>query len=102
MELSVTEHAEQEMRRIHANPLIIRIHAEQSSGTCSLFVEFALIVDELKHEDVVYEKDGLFIQMNAFAKEYIGNKLKIDYNNGFRLISPNETLGYGMSIQKKG
>lgn len=102
MELIVTEQAEKEMRRLNADPLVVRVKAKQASGTCSLFVEIELALDELTETDVVYEKDGLFIQMDSFAKEYIGQKLKIDYMNGFKLITPNEILGYGMSIKKKG
>ncbi|UOY93047.1 Fe-S cluster assembly protein HesB [Ectobacillus sp. JY-23] len=98
MDVKITEKAKAAFHALR-DTAIVRVHITPGGG-CSAIVNLDLVWDELVPEEVVYEENLLYIQMNTYAKEYIGDTLIIDYGTGFRLYTPNETLGYGLSVQK--
>jgi Fe-S cluster assembly iron-binding protein IscA len=100
MNIRVTEKAEAAFRTFGTDEeVVIRVNI-QPGGGCSATVDIELTLDELNESETVYSQNGLSIQMDTFAKDYIGEKLTIDYGTGFRLYTPNETMAYGMSVHR--
>ncbi|WP_028401599.1 iron-sulfur cluster biosynthesis family protein [Ectobacillus panaciterrae] len=100
MHVRITERAMEQLKKLDIEPIVLRVDVKPSTN-CSVFVDIELTLDELNKKEVVYEQNGLYIQMDSYAKEYIGDELNVDYGTGFRLYTPNETLAYGMSVRRK-
>jgi len=100
MEFIITESAEEQLKKLNIAPLCLRIDI-QPVGTCSAVVDIDLTLDERQHDDVIFEKNGLTILANSFARDYLGSKVKLDHVAAFRLTTPNETLAYGLSVKRK-
>ncbi|MFX3625372.1 MAG: iron-sulfur cluster biosynthesis family protein [Ectobacillus sp.] len=99
MQIRITDQAREVFKRIGPNQLIVQIEVKPGNS-CSAFMDIELSLAEFIESEVVYTDDDVIVLMNTFAKEYIGNSLKIDYKTGFRLDTPNETIAYGMSLQR--
>ncbi|MDM5155367.1 iron-sulfur cluster biosynthesis family protein [Bacillus sp. DX1.1] len=101
MNIRVTDEAKTVLHKIDSdNKSIIRIRGTMTNS-CSIFVDVDLIVDEYNAHDVVFDDERLIIQMDEFTKDYIGDTLKLDYKTtGFSIMTPSETLVYGLSIKK--
>ncbi|WP_416826406.1 hypothetical protein [Ectobacillus polymachus] len=97
MHVILTEKAET-MLRSYGTPAVITIRILPSCS-CSATAYLELIQDEIHTNDIIFEKEGLFLQCNSYAKECIGPELHIEYKTGFRLYTKNETLAYGLSVQ---
>lgn len=100
MEFIITESAEEQLKKLDIAPLCLRVDV-QPVGTCSAVVDIDLILDDLNRDDIIFEKDGLTILANPFARDYLGSKVKLDHVAAFRLTTPNETLAYGLSVKRK-
>src|SRR5262249_7391786 len=100
MQLLVTEKAEAAIKRLFTEePIIIRVRTEYNGG-CSVYVIVDLVRDTLVESDVVYNKNGIVILLSEYGKEYLGQKVTIDYGVGFTVRTPNETIVHGLSIAK--
>jgi Fe-S cluster assembly iron-binding protein IscA len=100
MQMIVTEKAETAMKQlVNEEPIVIRLRTEYNGG-CSVYVIVDLICDDLLESDVVYNNNGIVILLSEYGKEYLGEKVTIDYGIGFTVRTPNETIVYGLSIAK--
>ncbi|GGE68310.1 iron-sulfur cluster biosynthesis family protein [Priestia taiwanensis] len=100
MQLFVTEKAEVAIKKLFPEEsTVIRVRTEYNGG-CSVYVIVDLVRDELVESDVVYDKDGIVVLVSDYGKEYLGEKVTIDYGVGFSVRTPNETIVYGLSIAK--
>lgn len=98
MNIRVTNAAKEQLLQ-NKNKLIVRIKGS-IGNTCTVYVNLDLIVDEYNANDVVFEDGQLIIQMDGFTKDYIGNTMTLDYNTGYKITTPNETIVYGLSLKK--
>jgi Fe-S cluster assembly iron-binding protein IscA len=100
MNMIVTEKAEAAIKQLFSEEsVVIRVRTEYNGG-CSVYVIVDLMRDELVESDVVYDKSGIVILLSEYGKEYLGEKITIDYGVGFTVRTPNETIVYGLSIAK--
>ncbi|MDC2864155.1 iron-sulfur cluster biosynthesis family protein [Bacillus sp. BP-3] len=98
MNIRVTNAAKEQLLQ-NKNKLIVRIKGS-IGNTCTVYVNLDLIVDEYNANDVVFEDGQLIIQMDDFTKDYIGNTMTLDYNTGYKITTPSETIVYGLSLKK--
>lgn len=98
MNIRVTNIAQEKLLQ-NKDKIIVRIKGS-IGNTCTVYVNIDLIVDEYNANDVVFEDEKLVIQMDDFTKDYIGNTMTLDYNTGFKITTPSETIIYGLSLKK--
>ncbi|ENQ3108602.1 Iron-sulphur cluster biosynthesis [Bacillus sp. 491mf] len=98
MNIRVTNTTKEQLLQ-NKNKIIVRIKGS-IGNTCTVYVNIDLIVDKYNANDVVFEDDQLVIQMDDFTKDYIGNTMTLDYNTGFKITTPSETIVYGLSLKK--
>ncbi|MEH6889465.1 iron-sulfur cluster biosynthesis family protein [Bacillus sp. JJ864] len=98
MYIRVTNIAQEKLLQ-NEDKIIIRIKGS-IGNTCTVYVNIDLIVDEYNANDVVFEDEKLVIQMDDFTKDYIGDTMTLDYNTGFKITTPSETIVYGLSLKK--
>ncbi|MEH7463007.1 iron-sulfur cluster biosynthesis family protein [Bacillus thuringiensis] len=97
MNIRVTNIAKEKLQQ-YEDKIIVRIK-ESIGNTCTVYVNIDLIVDEYNANDVVFEDEQLVIQIDDFTKDYIGDTMTLDYNTGFKITTPSETIVYGLSLK---
>ncbi len=50
-------------------------------GSCGLSVNFSLIFDEARRNDLLFEEAGIKIRIDHFAKRYLQDDIYIDYTD---------------------
>ncbi|ENQ3079716.1 iron-sulfur cluster biosynthesis family protein [Bacillus sp. WLY-B-L8] len=98
MNIRVTNIAKEKLQQ-NEDKIIVRIKGS-IGNTCTVYVNIDLIIDEYNANDVVFEDEQLVIQMDDFTKDYIGDAMTLDYNTGFKITTPSETIVYGLSLKK--
>ena len=98
MNIRVTNKAKEKLQQ-NEDKIIVRIKGS-IGNTCTVYVNIDLIIDKYNANDVVFQDEQLVIQMDDFTKDYIGNTMTLDYNTGFKITTPSETIVYGLSLKK--
>ncbi|MGG2014956.1 iron-sulfur cluster biosynthesis family protein [Bacillus sp. S10(2024)] len=98
MNIRVTNKAKEKLQQ-NEDKIIVRIKGS-IGNTCTVYVNIDLIIDKYNENDVVFQDEQLVIQMDDFTKDYIGNTMTLDYNTGFKITTPSETIVYGLSLKK--
>lgn len=97
MNIRVTNIAKEKLQQ-YEDKIIVRIKGS-IGNTCTVYINIDLIVDEYNANDVVLEDEQLVIQIDDFTKDYIGDTMTLDYNTGFKITTPGETIVYGLSLK---
>ncbi|WP_400163498.1 iron-sulfur cluster biosynthesis family protein [Brevibacillus sp. TJ4] len=104
MDIQVTETARERLETLAGNEeKTVRINGELVGG-CGMTVEYFLWWDEILPGDLKVSHDRLTFVVDKETREYIGtDTLKIDFHpqQGFRLITPQQILAYGLAIKDR-
>lgn len=104
MELTVTTEAMERLLTIpKASEKTIRINGELVGG-CGMNVEYFLWWDEVLPDDLLLHVDSFTFVMDKETLGYIGStQLKVDYRpqQGFRLVTPEQILAYGLQVKER-
>lgn len=104
MELSITIRpaALKELQALHLNEGEgIRIGSSYV-GSCSLFADYQLSIDQRQEGDEVHDLEGISFFISEKSKDYLHHELFIDYNPalGYKLSSPEEVYKYNLSLKR--
>jgi len=104
MEVTVTPEAKERLLALsEASELTIRINGELVGG-CGMTVEYFLWWDEKLPDDLVLQIDAITFVLDKETLGYIGSsQLKVDYRpqQGFRLVTPEQILAYGLQVKER-
>lgn len=104
MQVTVTNEAKEQIHAAAGHEgKLIRINGELVGG-CGMNVEYALWWDEAHPADELLQVDSLTVAIDPSTKEYIdSDRLVIDYRpqQGFRLVTPQQILAYGLKLKER-
>ncbi len=71
-------------------------------GSCALFADYQLSIDQKQQGDDVYEVEGIPFYESDKSKTYLHSKLFIDFTQalGYKLSSPEEVYKYDLSLKR--
>lgn len=99
----LTQEASQRLEELGAEKSTIRINGELVGG-CGMNVEYFIWWDEAGPDDLVKQVDGWTFLLDQETIQYISDDhLKVDYRpqQGFRLVTPQHILAYGLPIKPR-
>ncbi|MGG1220875.1 iron-sulfur cluster biosynthesis family protein [Priestia endophytica] len=72
-------------------------------GSCSLYVDHHLWIDEKQTEDTKIEVEGVPFLISTDSLKYLPQKLYVDYNPtlGYKLSSDEETFKYNLRLTRR-
>ncbi|YCA45420.1 iron-sulfur cluster biosynthesis family protein [Bacillus sp. JZ8] len=72
-------------------------------GSCSLYVEHHLWIDEKQTDDTKVKVEGIPFLISPDSLKYLPQKLYIDYNPtlGYKLSSDEETFKYNLRLTRR-
>ncbi|MFP3887507.1 iron-sulfur cluster biosynthesis family protein [Priestia filamentosa] len=72
-------------------------------GSCSLYVDHDLWIDEKQTEDIKVEVEGIPFLISTDSLKYLPKKLYVDYNPtlGYKLSSDEETFKYNLRLTRR-
>ncbi|MGE7121554.1 iron-sulfur cluster biosynthesis family protein [Peribacillus sp. NPDC046944] len=71
-------------------------------GSCSIYVEHELKIDNQTEEDEKFIIDGVPILISSESKKHLPNKVFLSYSDslGYKLYSDEETLRYYLQLKR--
>ena len=71
-------------------------------GSCSIYVEHELKIDNQNEDDEKFTVDGVPILISSESKKHLPNKVFLNYSDslGYKLYSDEETLRYNLQLKR--
>lgn len=71
-------------------------------GSCSIYVEHELKIDNQNNDDEKFNIDGVPILISSESKKHLPDKVFLNYSDtlGYKLYSNEETLRYNLQLKR--